>query len=233
MTDEILKFIQADKQENAVIKPRINLAYAQSIDGSIALKKGQSTAISGPESLRLTHQMRAIHQAILVGIGTVLADDPQLTVRKTAGNDPQALILDSRLRFPLDAKLLANDRQVWIFCLDAHDKAKREMLETKGAKVFVVPSNQSGRINLISFLGKLRELNIESVMLEGGASVIASFLAARLIQKAIITIAPNFIGGLKVLEKPLLNNEGIFFPRIKSPKVQLLGEDLVVWGNIE
>ena len=232
MNDRIIDYFRDNPTSNGGKEPSITLAFAQSLDGSIALKDGQATAISGPESLKLTHQMRAAHQSILIGVGTVLADDPQLSVREVQGKDPQPIILDSHLRFPINAKLLKNESKPWIFCLDAHDKAKREKLEAQGAKVFVVDPNQAGRIHLESFIEQLRRLGIQSVMLEGGAALIASFLAAKLVNSAMITIAPNFIGGLKVLENPLMNNGGQIFPRILSPKIQLLGEDLILWGSL-
>ena len=89
-------------------RPFVTLSYAQSLDGSIAARRGATTPISGPDALRLTHQLRAHHDAILVGIGTVLADDPQLTVRLVAGPNPQPVIVDSRLRLPLTARLLSD-----------------------------------------------------------------------------------------------------------------------------
>ena len=89
-------------------RPSVTLTYAQSLDGSITTQRGKPTAISGKESLLLTHQLRATHDAILVGIGTILADNPRLNVRLAVGPHPQPVILDSQLRFPLDAKLLQN-----------------------------------------------------------------------------------------------------------------------------
>ena len=87
-------------------RPFITVSYAQSLDGSIATASRQQMQLSGPESMRLTHQLRACCQSILVGIGTVLADDPSLTVRLVEGKSPQPIILDTRLRTPLDANLV-------------------------------------------------------------------------------------------------------------------------------
>ena len=87
-------------------RPFVTLTYAQSLDGSIAADPGQPLSLSGPQSLLLTHYLRAAHDAILVGIGTVLADNPLLNVRLVEGKNPQPVIVDSQLRFPLDANLL-------------------------------------------------------------------------------------------------------------------------------
>ncbi len=87
-------------------RPLVSLCYAQSLDGSLAARGGKTLRLSGPESMALTHRLRAAHDAILVGIGTILADNPSLTVRYAAGKNPQPVILDSSLRFPLNANLL-------------------------------------------------------------------------------------------------------------------------------
>ncbi|HEX9595492.1 MAG TPA: RibD family protein, partial [Anaerolineales bacterium] len=84
-------------------RPTVTLSYAQSLDGSIALHRGEPLTLSGPESMAMTHRLRAAHDAILVGIGTVISDDPQLNVRLVEGRNPQVVVLDSRLRLPLTA----------------------------------------------------------------------------------------------------------------------------------
>ena len=93
----------ASDYHQSVGRPFVTLSYAQSLDGCIAAKRGQPLALSGPQSLTLTHQLRSAHDAIMVGIGTLLADNPRLTVRLVEGRDPQPVVLDSRLRFPSEA----------------------------------------------------------------------------------------------------------------------------------
>ena len=93
-------------------RPFITLSYAQSWDGSITTRSGETLCFSGPEATRLTHQLRSLHDGIWVGIGTVLSDDPQLTVREWEGDNPQPIVLDSQLRTPASAKfatILIND----------------------------------------------------------------------------------------------------------------------------
>lgn len=233
MNQEILDFVSDYPEEGRAGQPMLTLSYAQSLDGSISLARGRPTFISGPQSLQLTHQLRAAHAAILVGIGTLISDDPQLSVREVAGPDPQPLILDSRLRFPLQAKLLKQNRAPWIFCLERHDKGKRKQLEELGARVFPLAADSSGRIELAAFMKSVTKLGLATIMLEGGASLIASFLSAGWLNKVVITIAPSYIGGLKVVENPLLANGDQKFPRIQSPKSKFLGDDLIIWGAMQ
>src|SRR5512143_1701471 len=98
---------QADRQPSEKGRPLVSLCYAQSLDGCIAAERGRPTQLSGPETKQITHRLRALHDGILVGIGTVLADDPHLTVRHARGENPQPVVLDSRLRTPVEARLIA------------------------------------------------------------------------------------------------------------------------------
>src|SRR4029079_19395558 len=102
-------------------RPFVTLAYAQSVAGSIALEPGRPFALSGPESMRLTHALRAAHDGILIGIGTLLSDDPRLTVRLVQGKSPQPVVVDSQLRTPLQARLFNGvpPRAAWIAATDA------------------------------------------------------------------------------------------------------------------
>ncbi|MCK4899238.1 MAG: RibD family protein, partial [Anaerolineales bacterium] len=102
--DELLADAKADSQ--SAERPLVTLSYAQSLDGSIAVRRGSPLSLSSPEAMTLTHRLRAAHETILVGIGTVLADNPRLTVRLVEGRNPQPIILDSHLRLFLDANLL-------------------------------------------------------------------------------------------------------------------------------
>lgn len=213
-------------------RPLVTLSYAQSLDGSIALRAGQATAISGPQSLKMTHQLRTANDAILVGIGTVLADDPQLTVREVEGDDPQPVVLDSRLRFPLDARLLQNVTTPWIFCTASAGQDAQKVLEESGARVFRQSGSESEQLDLATVLQQLADLEVDSLMVEGGAGVIASFLKSAFTDQVAITIAPIFIGGLKVLETPLADLQQEGFPRIDHPQITPLGDDVVIWGRM-
>jgi 3,4-dihydroxy 2-butanone 4-phosphate synthase/GTP cyclohydrolase II len=213
-------------------RPYVTLSYAQSLDGSIAARRGEPLAISGPESLRLTHQMRAHHDAILVGVGTVIADDPRLTVRHARGPDPQPVILDSRLRFPLWAKLLKGQRRPWIATTEASDPARQAALEAAGARVIRLPAGADGLVSLPALLAHLRRRHIRSLMVEGGATVISNFLAEHLADRLVLTIAPMLLGGLNAVAN-LGQLNGRVFPRLSQPRYQTLGNDIVLFGEMQ
>ncbi len=182
-------------------RPFVTLAYAQSVDGSISIARGQRSALSGPESLRFTHALRAGHDGILVGVGTVLADDPELRVRLVDGRDPQPVIVDSNLSTPADAKLLA--RSPWIgSARHGHGHGhgeRRARMEARGARIIACDPQPNGWVDLAALLAKLHGEGIEHLMVEGGARIITSFLDARLVDYVTVTIAPVFMGGLSAV----------------------------------
>ncbi len=213
-------------------RPYVTLTYAQSLDGSIAARRGEQTIISGPEAGKLTHRLRAAHDAILVGIGTVIADDPQLTVRLVRGKDPQPVILDSRLRFPPWARLLRGERRPWIATTEAADPARQATLEAAGARVIRLPAGADGLVDLPALLEHLHRQRIRSLMVEGGAAVISSFLAGHLADRLILTIAPMILGGLNAAAG-LSQLNGRPMPRLSRPRYQALGKDMILYGELE
>ncbi len=212
-------------------RPYVTLSYAQSLDGSITARRGEPLAISGPESLEMTHRLRAGHDAILVGIGTLLADDPLLSVRLVAGSDPQPIIVDSRLRFPLHARLLQGSRSPWIATTEKAEINRQIALESAGARVLRLPSAENGQVDLQQLLQKLSELGINSLMVEGGAAIISSFLSARLVDRLVLTIAPMLVGGLNAVE-PHQEGSGSSLPRLFHTRYQRLGNDIVLLGEL-
>ncbi|KAH7923237.1 bacterial bifunctional deaminase-reductase [Leucogyrophana mollusca] len=198
-------------------RPYVTLTFAQSLDGKIAGKGGKQLILSGKESMVMTHWMRSMHDGILIGIGTALNDDPQLNTRHlpvTAHRvSPRPIILDSNLRLGLECKLLKNYRQgsamqPWVVCspLHAEDRdrfGRKEALEKAGAKIVEVPSHND-LISIGDLLPKLYNLGIGTLMVEGGSSIIASFLAEmsrtcdhnthHAVDMLIITVAPTLVG---------------------------------------
>jgi riboflavin-specific deaminase-like protein len=178
------------EQRNRAGLPAVTLAWAQSWDGSIALRPGAALALSNPASLRLTHHLRSLHDGILVGIGTVLADDPQLTVRECSGPSPQPIVLDSQLRIPAHARLCApGSRRCWVLTSAA------EIPERTDIDIIRLPGDALGRIALADALQALWQRGIRSLMVEGGANVITAFLKAQLVDALVLTVAPVFAGG--------------------------------------
>jgi GTP cyclohydrolase II len=211
--------------------PFVTLAWAQSIDGSLALEAGRGLALSGAESLALTHAVRAAHDAILVGIETLLADDPQLSVRHWPGRSPAPVVLDSRLRTPLAARVLAGagpDRVVRIACTAGADEARAAPLEERGARVVRLPAWSNGWVDLEALMGALGAAGVRRLMVEGGARVLTSFLRAGLGDYAVVTVAPRFLGGLAAVGAL----DAARPPRFAQVTSHRLADDVVLAGPL-
>lgn len=211
-------------------RPLVTLTYAQSLDGSIAARRDQRLKLSGEGSQHMTHELRAAHAAILVGIGTALADDPRLTARLSSGPNPQPVILDSRLRIPLGARLFDHpDRQPWIFASERASAARQRAVEGCGGRVIRVSALTGGRLDLLAVLETLAVEGMDSLMVEGGARVITSFLAGALADWLVITIAPVFVGGVRALE----GGDVSALPSLLNPSSAQIGEDVIIWGDLK
>jgi 3,4-dihydroxy 2-butanone 4-phosphate synthase/GTP cyclohydrolase II len=207
----------------------VTVTFAQSIDGCITYQRGKSAIISGAESLSLTHRLRASHDAILVGIETVLADNPQLTVRAVAGRHPQPVILDSQLRMPVNARLFDHpSHKPWIMTTPQADPEKKQYLENRGAEIVVLPANTNGQVSLAHVLSVLYAHHIVSLMVEGGASVIGSFMAESCANLVVITVAPIIMGDGYRVTQTLPSNLN---RRLHHVKYQQLEEDMLIWGD--
>ncbi|MDZ7579716.1 MAG: RibD family protein [Deltaproteobacteria bacterium] len=211
-------------------RPFVILTYAQSLDGSIAGRNRRQVRLSGAAAMTLTHHLRSCSDAILVGIGTVLNDNPELTTRLVEGHSPRPIILDTRLRTPLDARLLQRkDCACWIISHRESDGAKRESLVKAGAIVVPCQTALDGKIDLQSLMRILVTNEINILMVEGGARVITSFVGARLIDQFIITVAPKLIGGLNAIDDRGTGMEP-FVPLVQVG-YQQLGEDMILWAQ--
>jgi 3,4-dihydroxy 2-butanone 4-phosphate synthase/GTP cyclohydrolase II len=225
----------ARRSSAPVGRPFVTLTYAQSLDGSIAAVRGRPLALSGREARVMTHRLRAEHGAILVGIGTVLSDDPRLTVRHVAGAHPRPIVLDSRLRTPTGAALLRHPTHRPVLATTAAADASREALcEAAGARVVRFPSDERGRVSLEAVVGWLGEEGVESLMVEGGARVITSFLRARLVDHVLLTVVSVFIGGVRAVG-PLgagRSDAAVSrLPRLRNVRTFRAGRDLVLSGD--
>lgn len=229
--DQLLSRARTVHREHA--RPLVNLSYAQSLDGSLSARRGSPLALSGPQAMALTHRLRAAHDAILVGIGTVLADDPRLTVRLVSGKNPQPIVLDTQLRTPPLARLLDEPPYPWIAAGEHAPAERQAQLEAAGGRVLRFALDACGRIPLDALLARLAQEGIASLMVEGGARVISSFLVNGPVDNVLLTIAPLFVGGLHALEPEEMQGTLPRHPRLRNMGSELLGEDLIVWGNLE
>jgi diaminohydroxyphosphoribosylaminopyrimidine deaminase/5-amino-6-(5-phosphoribosylamino)uracil reductase len=214
--------------------PYITVKYAQTLDGRIATKSGDSQWISSEASRRYVHRLRSINQGIMVGAGTVVADNPQLTVRHVRGANPFRIIVDSKLRIPIKSSVLtdANVCLTIIATTSNASAAKMAAVKKCGAAVWVVKKDKNGKVNLRDLLRKLGKKEIVSVLVEGGSEIITSLLKAGLVDKMIIPIAPKIVGkGLEAIGDLNINkiNKSIKFSSFKTMKK---GDDIIFEGTI-
>ncbi len=209
-------------------RPFVTLAYAQSLDGSIAGRGRRPLSLSGPSSLQLTHELRAAHDAILVGIGTVLSDDPQLTVRLVPGSDPQPIVVDSRLRLPDASHLMESGRGTWLAVASDASEQDEARARARGVEVLRTPALDNGWVDLDPLVASLGERGVSHLLVEGGARILTSFLTARLVDYVVVTVAPQFVGGVPALGE----NELSPFPRLRSWHSERVGDDLVLAGDL-
>ena len=220
-------------------RPMTTLKLATTLDGRIAARTGHSKWITGEAARAASHRLRADHDAILVGVGTALADDPDLTCRLPGmeHRSPVRVVFDSRLRLPLTAKLVTTATQVptWVMTLaatDAHHKARAAALAAAGARVFHVPADAAGMPDVAAALKVLAGEGITRLLAEGGAHVAASLLRAGVVDRLEWFRAPGLIGGDGL---PAAQGFGLdrvdVMPRFFRLSVQRLGDD--VWERYE
>jgi len=223
INESFFKFIQTRL-------PFVTLKFAQTLDGRIATSTGHSRWISSPPSRRFAHHLRHAHDAILVGIGTILSDDPELTVRLVRGKNPLRIVLDSRLRIPMTARILQDQDQAGtlIVTTDKAEEEKLSRLNHLGIDTLIVPADLSGKIDLNRLLQELGNRNIASILVEGGAGILTSLLAANLADRLIAIVAPKIAGqGIEAVGQLHITNMekaiGLIFRRIFRK-----GDDLII-----
>lgn len=218
-------------------RPFVILKSAMSLDGKIATASGLSKWITSEGSRRMVHQIRDEVDAIMVGIGTVLRDDPSLTTRLPdgSGQDPTRIILDSRARIPLEAKVLNLESPArTIVAVTPKASGERLTALKQHAEVLVIPE-RDGRVDLQVLVEKLGQMEIMSLLLEGGAEVNSSALKAGIVDKVMVFIAPKLIGGSS--SPGPIGGTGIVDLSEAVPltniSVTRVGEDMLVVGSVE
>ncbi len=232
---------EARKLNEAFIKhvttkmPFVTLKIAQTLDGKIATASGESKWITSEEAREEGRRLRDINDAILVGINTVLTDDPSLTTRIPGGRDPIRVIVDSRLRMPLNAKVLIqkSPAKTMIATLSNVPESKIKKLQNIGVGVLTIKSAH-GRVDLQDLMKKLGKKDIMSVLIEGGAEVNASALKSNIVDKIVMFIAPTIMTG-----KDSLCSIGGISPKALDSAIKLhnvtsrfVGQDLMIEGYI-
>lgn len=216
--------------------PYLVLKLALSLDGRIASRTGASKWVTGPEARARVHLLRAQHDAVMIGIGTVLADDPRLTVRDAPGVSPLRVVLDTKLRLPIASRMVQSAREVptWVVCTtDAPSSAEEELVE-RGVEVIRAPPSAEGRIDPLAALKLLASRGIVSVMVEGGAELAGSVLAGMVVDELHAFIAPILLGprgrpGAVDWAGPATPAEA---PSIIDPQWEVCGVDAHVWGRL-
>ena len=214
--------------------PYITVKYAQTLDGRIATRSGDSQWISSEASRKYVHRLRGINMGIMVGVGTVVADNPQLTVRHVRGKNPFRIIVDSKLRIPVKSSVLTdvNAHLTIIATTSSASSVKMAAIKKLGVEVWVVKKERNGRVGLKDLLRKLGKREIMSVLVEGGSEMITSLLKAGLVDKMIIPIAPKIVGkGLEAIGDLNINeiNKSIKFSSFKTMKK---GDDIIFEGTM-
>jgi len=209
-------------------KPYVILNSAMTLDGKMATKTG-SSEISGKEDLLRVHELRREVEAIMVGINTVMTDDPKLTIHKIRANkkdNPIRVVVDSRARTPLFSRILNSDASTIIAVTDAASPERVEKLN-EVAEVMVCGKN---RVDLDLLMEKLASLGVKTLMLEGGSTLNYSMLIGGLVSEMRVCIAPMIAGGKDA--KTLADGDGVDYMKdavkLKLKKSYKLGEDLIV-----
>ncbi|MDK9700018.1 MAG: bifunctional diaminohydroxyphosphoribosylaminopyrimidine deaminase/5-amino-6-(5-phosphoribosylamino)uracil reductase RibD [bacterium] len=173
--------------------PYVIVKIAQSLDGKIATSTGSSQWITGEKSRKFVHQLRASVDAVIVGIGTVLADDPLLNVRLVSGHDPVRIILDSHFRTPPSANVFTTKAPVMICGIAGAEPARQIKLKKAGAEIIELPAADE-RVGLLDVLRFAASQGIHRILVEGGRDIATAFLRSRIADELIVAIAPKLIG---------------------------------------
>jgi diaminohydroxyphosphoribosylaminopyrimidine deaminase/5-amino-6-(5-phosphoribosylamino)uracil reductase len=215
--------------------PYVALKYAMTMDGKIATSAGESQWITGETAREHVHQLRHRYAAIMVGIGTVLADDPMLNARVENGHDPVRVICDSNLRIPTECQIVKTAGKIpTIIATLSEDAKKTEQLEKAGCLVWK-PKEAGGHIDLRNLFEMLHREEIDSVLVEGGGILNEAVIKSGCVSKAYVYIAPKIFGGSKA--KTPVEGDGISKIKdalyLKDLTCRMLGDDILLEGKVK
>lgn len=217
------------------MKPYVILNSAMTLDGKIATRTG-SSEISGPEDLERVHQIRKELDAIMVGISTVLADNPRLTVHRISSkrsDNPLRVVTDSKARTPLHARILSGDAETLIAVSQEAPQEKVQALMDRGENVDVILAGKS-RVDLTILMDELAQRGVRSLLLEGGSTLNFSMLQAGLVDEVRVCIAPRIAGGVEAVT--FVGGDGADYMKdafkLELKKSYKLGKDFILEYNI-
>lgn len=215
-------------------RPFVVMKSAATLDGRLATRSGDAKWVTGPDARRFVHQLRDALDAIMVGIKTVRADDPSLTTRlDRPGRDPIRIILDTHLSIPEQARVLhlRSESPTWIITGPDIPADKKERVEQAGARVVMAPL-RDGRIDLVRLMDQLGEMQVTSILLEGGATVNAAALKCGIVDKFLLFLAPKILGGDDGV--PIFRGESIDLMRhatvLERMRFRKIAQDLLIEG---
>lgn len=214
--------------------PYVHLKIAATLDGSIASRTGSARWITGEASRKEVHRMRMESDAVMVGAGTVAADDPSLTVRHVDGADPARIVVDSELRtLPGASMLEGSGGPVYALCARSAPAELQNTLSGRGVKVVTCPTLDDGHIDLFWALRELGRLGIASILVEGGRGLSTALLRANLVDRLTVFINPSLMGGGIEWLGYMGVDDAATRPRLQCVTTHTVGEDLVVTGLID
>ena len=218
--------------------PFVTLKIAASMDGRIATHAGHSHWISNEKSRRYVHRLRDKTDAILIGIGTLLQDNPKLTTRlpRKKGHNPYRIIVDSWLRTPLYANIFGEDaKEKLILATSCKDHEELKLYRERALHILQIPINELGQLDLKILMKKLAQLEIMSVLIEGGSEISGSSVDAGIVDKICFFYAPLLIGGRGSIG--MMGGKGIDFipeaPKVKDLKIKHFGTDICIEGYLQ
>ena len=216
-------------KQKDIKKIHITASYAQSMNGTISMESLQPLQLSNTDALKLTHKLRASHDAILIGINTLISDDPKLTLRYAKGTQPQPCIIDTDLKFIQDSDIFNHPKKPWFFTASTNKK-KQLYLKSKGCKVFQVNQSNTKLLDLNQVVTILQKNNIKSVIVEGGKRILTQFLNNQLVDRCIITISPMFINGTNILDKSITYKLSDSI-KLKNISSYSLADNIIIEGD--
>jgi len=214
--------------------PYVTMKYAMTADGKIATFSGKSKWITGEAARAHVHESRNRYAGIMAGVGTVIADDPELTRRIPGGRNPKRIICDTNLRIPLDSKVLNTDQATTYIATCSGDTQKIKLLENLGCIILQIPRD-GDHIDLKFLMKRLAQEKLDSILLEGGATLNASALEAKVVSGVQVYIAPKIFGGN--LAKSPVGGQGAESPSdafmLKNGKITLMDEDILIEYEVD